>query len=64
MYAILQSFVSLTIFDIVLYVLYIIHGYYSPVLRALLLGTSCYLIEEAMVHDIIHVCNLYRFSIC
>jgi hypothetical protein len=38
MYAIPQSFVSLTIFDFILYVLYIIQGHYSlvshPVLRS------------------------------
>jgi hypothetical protein len=36
MHSILQRFVVLTIFDIVLYVLYIIQGHYSPILRALL----------------------------
>jgi hypothetical protein len=57
-YVIPQSFVLLTIFDIVLNVLYIIQGYYSLVLRALLNGTGCYLIEEGMVADIIHICDI------
>jgi hypothetical protein len=58
MYVIPQSFVSLTIFDIVLYLLYIIDGHYSVVLRVLLYGTSYYLIEEGMEPNIIHVCDL------
>jgi hypothetical protein len=54
----IPQFFSLTIFDIILYVLYIIQRHYSPVLRALLYETNCYLIEEGMVADIIHVCDL------
>jgi hypothetical protein len=40
------------------YELSIILGHYSSVLRALLLGTSCYLIEEGMVAVMIHVYHL------
>jgi hypothetical protein len=40
------------------YELSIIQGHYSPVLRALLLGTSYYLVEECMVAVMIHVHHL------
>jgi hypothetical protein len=40
------------------YELSIIQGHYSSILRALLLETSCYLIEEGMVAVMIHVCHL------
>jgi hypothetical protein len=58
MYAIPQSFVSCTIFDFVQYVVYIIQRHYSQVLRALESESSCYLIEEGMVPDIIHDCDI------
>jgi hypothetical protein len=38
--------------------LYIIQGYYSQVLRALVEGIGCNLIDKGMLSDIIHVCDL------
>jgi hypothetical protein len=45
-------------------VLYIIYGHYSPIVRAPIKGISCNIIEEGMVSNIIHVCDMsFDFSL-
>jgi hypothetical protein len=39
-------------------ILYIIHGHYSLFVRASVYGISYNLIEEGVISDIIHVCDL------